>query len=138
MLKKICILIGLTAALSISSIAFSADDPAETMANGCKSELENYCKDVTPGEGRVLACLYAHNDKISAKCEYALYDSVIQLERALMAMAYVADECEDDLDEFCAEVPIGGGRLLDCIEKNKKKVSKSCLDAIEETGLNKK
>ena len=27
----------------------------ETVANGCKVEIETYCKAVTPGEGRVLA-----------------------------------------------------------------------------------
>ena len=130
-----CMLTGLTVVMSISAIAFSANELAETVANGCKMELEKYCKDVTPGEGRVLACLYAHNDKLTSKCEYALFDSVIQLERSLVGVAYVAEECEDDLDEFCADVPVGGDRLLDCIEKNKKKVSKRCLDAIKETGL---
>ena len=137
MLIKMCMLIGLAAVLSISSAAFGADKIAETVENGCKVELEKYCKDVTPGEGRVLACLYAHNDKLSSKCEYALFDSVIKLERAVMSMVYVAEECEKDLYEFCADVPIGEGQLLDCIEKNKKKVSKGCLEAIEETGLNK-
>jgi len=128
-------LIVLAAVMSISAATFGADQVTEIVANGCKMELEKYCKDVTPGEGRVLACLYAHNDKLTSKCEYALYDSVIQLERSLMSLAYVAEECEDDLDEFCADVPMGEGRLLDCIEKNKKKVSKSCLEAIKETGL---
>ena len=53
----------------------------ETVANGCKTELETYCKTVTPGEGRVLACLYAYGDKLSGKCEYALYDAAARLER---------------------------------------------------------
>ena len=137
MLKKMFMLVGLAAVLSISSAAFGADRIDETVEKGCKVELEKYCKDVTPGEGRVLACLYAHSDKISAKCEYAVYDSAIELEREIMKVVYVIDECKDDLDEFCADVPIGDGQLLDCIEKNKKKVSKGCLEAIEETGLNK-
>jgi hypothetical protein len=41
----------------------------ESVVNGCKAELDTYCKDVTPGEGRILACLYARNDKLSGKCE---------------------------------------------------------------------
>jgi len=53
----------------------------DTVANGCKAELEKYCKNVTPGEGRVLACLYAYGDKLSGRCEYALYDASVQLER---------------------------------------------------------
>jgi Cysteine rich repeat len=41
----------------------------ESVVNGCKAELDTYCKDVTPGEGRILGCLYARNDKLSGKCE---------------------------------------------------------------------
>jgi hypothetical protein len=107
----------------------------DTVANGCKTELDTYCKDVTPGEGRVLACLYAHSDKLSGKCEYALYDAAAQLERAVAALSYVVNECADDLDQFCRDVPAGQGRLLDCIEKNDKKVSSRCKDAIKQVGL---
>ena len=69
----------------------------ETVANGCKTELETYCKTVTPGEGRILACLYAYGDKLSGKCEYALYDAAARLERAVAALTYVAKECEADI-----------------------------------------
>jgi cysteine rich repeat protein len=34
--------------------------PVETVKGGCKNELDTYCKDVTPSEGRVPACLYCH------------------------------------------------------------------------------
>src|SRR5512144_3345270 len=73
---------------------------AEQVAKGCDQEIKTYCKDVTQGEGRVLACLYAHEDKLSGKCEYALYDAAAQLERALNALAYAASECRDDLTKF--------------------------------------
>jgi hypothetical protein len=78
---------------------------------------------VTPGEGRILACLYAHEDKLSGQCEYALFDAAAQLERAVAALAYLVNECGDDLDNYCAGVPAGEGRLLDCLDKNEKKVS---------------
>lgn len=119
----------------IATTAMAADQLTETVVNGCKTEMTTYCEDVTPGEGRMLACLYAHEDKLSGKCEYALYDAAVQLQRAITALAYAAYECEDDLEEYCADVPMGEGRLLDCIKKNEKKVSKRCLDALAETGL---
>ena len=85
----------------------------ETVANGCKAELERYCSNVTPGEGRVLACLYAHNDKLSGRCEYALYDAAVQLERAAATLAYVANECGADLRKHCGSIETGEGRLLE-------------------------
>jgi hypothetical protein len=41
----------------------------------CSSELAQYCAGVTPGERRLLACLYAHGDKLSGQSDYALYDA---------------------------------------------------------------
>jgi hypothetical protein len=107
----------------------------ETVANGCKMEIDKYCAEVTPGEGRVLACLYAHGDKLSAKCEYALYDAAVQLERAVAALSYVANECDADLEKFCASIKPGEGRLLECIEKHDKEVSGRCKQAIKDLGL---
>jgi hypothetical protein len=109
----------------------------ESVVKGCDKELKTYCKDVTPGEGRVLACLYAHSDKLSGQCEYALYDAAAQLERALTALTYVANECRDDLTKLCANIKPGEGRLLQCLDKNSAKVSKRCKEALKETGLKK-
>lgn len=107
----------------------------ETVANGCKVEIETYCSQVTPGEGRILACLYAHEDKLSAKCEYALYDAAARLERAVAALSYVANECGPDLEKYCASIEPGKGRLLNCLDKHDKQVSKRCKQAVKDVGL---
>ncbi len=123
--------------LVFGTSVFAAENLVETVAKGCKSELETYCKDVTPGEGRILACLYSREDKLSGQCEYALYDAAVQLERALTALAYVANECRDDLRKFCADIKPGEGRLLACVDKNEKQLSSRCMKAIKEVGLKK-
>jgi hypothetical protein len=115
--------------------AIAQQDLVETVANGCKTELEKYCNQVTPGQGRVLACLYAYGDKLSSKCEYALYDAAVQLERAVAALSYVANECDADLEKYCASIEPGEGRLLECIEKHDKQVSERCKKAIKDVGL---
>nr|MBS0019207.1 cysteine rich repeat-containing protein [Gammaproteobacteria bacterium] len=107
----------------------------DNFLEGCQVELERYCKEVTPGEGRLVACIFAHEDKLSSRCEYALYDSAAQLERAVSALTYVANECEEDLAKHCAKVEAGEGRLLACLEKHEKKVSSRCLQALEDVGL---
>ena len=115
--------------------AVAGENLVQTVANGCKVELEKYCKDVTPGEGRVLACLYAYGDKLSPKCEYALYDAAAQLERAVAALSYVANECDEDLDKYCGAVAPGEGRLLDCLNKKSKQLTKRCKQALKDVGL---
>lgn len=114
-----------------------AEDPLSTFKTGCKAELEKFCKDVMPGDGRQLACLYAYQDKLSTRCEYAIYDAAAQLQREVNALSYVAAECDDDLDKYCSGVEPGEGRLLACLEKNEAKVSSRCEQAIRDTGLNK-
>jgi hypothetical protein len=108
---------------------------SEQVSKGCDQEIKTYCKDVTPGEGRILACLYAHQDKLSGQCEYALYDAAVQLERAVNALAYAANECREDLKSFCSDIKPGKGRLLECLDRNSEKVSSRCKQALKDTGL---
>ncbi len=111
--------------------------PIETFLEGCKTELNTYCQHVSPGEGRLLACIYAHEDKLSSRCDYALYDAANQLERAVSALSYAATECHDDLVKFCANVEPGEGRILSCLEANDKQLSKRCNQALHDVGLKK-
>ena len=48
--------------LIAGSGAMAADDLVKSVQDGCKAEMEEYCAMVTPGEGRVLACLFAYQD----------------------------------------------------------------------------
>jgi hypothetical protein len=123
--------------LIFSGVASAEKGIVETFTEGCKADLQKYCKDVEPGDGRLLACLYAHSDKISARCEYAVYDAASQLERALTALTYVANECRDDLKANCSDIKPGEGRLLNCLKKNDAKVSSRCKQAQKEVGLKK-
>jgi hypothetical protein len=116
----------------IGGESWAQKGPVETMVEGCKKELETYCKQVTPGEGRVLACLYAYSDKLSGRCEYALYDAAAQLERFVAALTYVANECRGDLEKFCAGIQPGQGRLAVCLQENESRVSNRCKQAIHD------
>jgi len=122
-------------AIGVAGNLSAQESLIDTVANGCKTEIATYCKDVKPGEGRILACLYAYEDKLSGKCEYALYDAAARLERAVAALTYVAKECEADIVANCSGVKAGEGRVLQCLEKNEAKVSKRCKGAIKDVGL---
>ena len=129
----VLITLGIMSAFFTNAVA--AENLVQTVTEGCKAELEKYCGEVTPGEGRVLACLYAYGDKLSPKCEYALYDAAVQLERAVAALSYLANECDEDLDKFCAAVEPGEGRLLDCLEKKEKQLTDRCKQALKDVGI---
>ena len=111
------------------------NDLINTIQDGCKAELDKYCAMVTPGDGRLLGCLFAYQDKLSSKCEYALYDAAVQLERAVAALTYVVNECDNDLEKFCSDIAPGEGRLMDCMNKNMANVSDRCKSAMKDVGL---
>jgi hypothetical protein len=135
-MKRFCIgLLVLGAILLVVNPVRAQQSLLETVANGCREELQKYCSNVTPGEGRMLACLFAYGDKLSGRCEYALYDAASQLERAVAALSYVVNECSSDLKQYCSGVAAGEGRLLDCIQKNDARVSNRCKQARKDVGL---
>jgi len=104
----------------------------EKVLTGCADEVETYCKNVTPGKGRLLSCLYAYEDKISSQCQWAVCEAVPSLELALTTLSYLAGECRDDLMKYCSDVKVGEGRLIKCLGKNKGGLTDRCKSAYDE------
>jgi len=48
------------------------EDKRKEMQEACKTDIKQYCANVTPGEGREFACLHAYSDKLSAGCKAAM------------------------------------------------------------------
>lgn len=122
----------LTAILTVvaSGPLLAQEDLVNQVQTGCATEIKNYCSQVTPGGGRLLACFFAHEDKLSNRCQYALYDASAQLERAVSALNFLANQCKNDIEAHCANIELGEGRILDCLESKSEMVSAQCTQAI--------
>jgi len=123
-------------ALSMIAVLFSNPlfaDPVDDVMESCSAEIGQYCSQVTLGEGRLMACFYAHEDKLSSQCLNGLYDAAVALEQALEALVYVATSCEADIDQFCSEVEPGEGRMLNCLSSERDSLSATCTKALAET-----
>ena len=105
----------------------------EHVLNACESDIQSYCSQVTPGEGRLMYCMAAHEDKISGQCEYAFYQAASLLEQLSAAISYFAQECETEIESLCSDVEVGEGRLLACLDENEEEVGESCKAAIADT-----
>jgi len=114
---------------------WAEEDVIANVMEACQPEIEAYCSQVTPGEGRLLACFYAHGDKISGRCEFALYEGAAALEQFAAALTHVATECYDGLMKFCGEVEMGEGRVGTCLLEHKAEVTETCAQAIDDVGL---
>ena len=115
-----------------SSTASAQDSLVEYVQNSCKSEIENFCSTVNPGDGRLVLCFAAHEDQISERCEYALYQASHALEQAVAAISYVARSCRDDIVKLCPNVEAGDGRIVSCLAAQSTALNSSCSDVIKE------
>jgi Cysteine rich repeat len=126
-------------AITVASVTMAApagaqQSLAEYVAQSCQTELQTYCSQVTPGENRIAACIYAHGDKLSNQCEKALYEAAVALERAINTVSYVANQCRADIESKCANIQPGGGRIAQCLADHRSSLSQPCAQALTEVG----
>jgi Golgi apparatus protein 1 len=86
---------------------------------------------VSPGEGHIASCLYAHEDKISGECAIAVYDGMIALQTALTKLDFYTRVCRKDLIKHCATTEPGQGRLFQCLAANKAALDQDCAAALD-------
>jgi hypothetical protein len=108
-----------------------ADKNIDKVENKCMPELETYCQSVIPGEGRGVACLAAHSDKLSNSCLTALYEAQGEFKNATDNVNAFAENCRADILQLCSKVAIGEGRILACLEQNKEKIAVKCRESLK-------
>lgn len=121
----------------------------------CRSDFMSHCSGVQPGGSAALQCLQSHAAALSGGCRSALAavggggggggsSSAPAATEAAPAAAAPAPMpeisprealgilriCGADAREFCAGVPMGGGRIIRCLAQNVSSVSPSCQSAL--------
>ena len=120
-------------AIAFAGQASAQDSLLEYVVDACEDDLTQYCSTVTPGEGRLLHCVAAHEDKLSGQCEYALYRAATMLQQLSAAINYFAQSCQTEITTLCSGVEAGDGRLLACLAENEAEVGDACKKAIADT-----
>jgi hypothetical protein len=108
------------------------DEIIDYVQDSCEADAKEFCSKVTPGEGRLLMCALAHEDKISDDCGQAIFDAVATLGDTINFLQLAVDDCEPDIEKTCADVEPGEGRIAQCLIDNKAKISASCQEAVAE------
>jgi Golgi apparatus protein 1 len=94
----------------------------ETVQGACAGDISNFCGSVTPGEGRVLLCMQAHEDQLSRRCQFALYRASRGLDRAINRVERIADACLQDIEAQCGNAD----RIGQCLVQKSGSLSQSC------------
>ena len=103
---------------------------AQSIFESCSKDIEIYCSQVTPGDGRLSACIYAHEDKVSDECDAATENLSTLLDWFLETVRYTLDQCADDIQTYCAGTEFGGGRILSCLANKTSQIADGCREAV--------
>jgi hypothetical protein len=101
------------------------------LESACGNDIKKYCKTVTPGEGRMIYCMQAHEDKISAKCTFELGEAATSVQTAADALKDAVIACKAEITGVCGKTVPGQGRIAACLLSNKSAASAGCVDAIK-------
>jgi len=119
-MKKVAVLILFFCGLSImvAAGAHAEDYP-------CKKDIARFCKDIEPGDGKILRCLTLSEKNLTPPCK----KNLSQIDKAVEE---VQNACADDYAIFCSSVLPGQGRIAGCLEKNEKILTPKCKAVLSE------
>lgn len=115
--------------LSFNALAQNA---IEDVLLGCEQDAKKYCSTVTPGEGRVLTCMQAHEDKISNECRYSINRASYLISELALAVGYIATQCVADVQKLCSDIEPGEGRIISCLAQNESNLDTGCSNALKD------
>jgi hypothetical protein len=113
-------------ALVLSSAAFAQ----QNLVADCAPDIAKYCSNVSPGAHRIVACLISYEDKVSPRCRMTAYLGSDDLGVRMKALKSMATSCSADILQYCSSVSAGGGRIYDCLMKNKATLTDDCRNQI--------
>lgn len=103
-----------------------ASTPSEAQVVGpCAETITQYCKDVTPGGGRIMTCLNDHRDDQSIACKDWLEDQNKSLKDLNTA-------CSEEIYRSCNIDPPDGIRIYRCLEENYSSLRLDCRAKLRE------
>jgi Cysteine rich repeat len=127
----------------------------DAIRSACRADYQAHCASVPPGGAESLQCLQRNMSSLSSACQSAVHAvepaAAAKPEAAPAAastkpaaetaaapagkpsdaqISAIRSACRSDYPKVCAGVPTGGAAALQCLEKNKARVSAACGKAV--------
>ena len=95
------------------------------IAGPCAETVAKFCKEVTPGGGRIMKCLSDHRDDQSMACRDWLQDQ----NRSLTELN---TSCTEEIARMCSFDAPDGIRIYRCLEDNYIALKSDCREKLRE------
>lgn len=109
----------------VVGLGFLAVPQAFAEKGACKDDLAKYCKDVQPGEGRIVKCMKEHEKDLSPGCKANMAEMQKKGHEA-------REECKDDVIKFCSDIKPGKGRIIHCLKEHENELSPQCKSNLQQ------
>jgi hypothetical protein len=107
------------------NVGFWAVPQAFAQQGPCADDAAKFCKDVQPGQGRIIKCMKEHENELSTGCKQHLAQVAKRGREAREA-------CQDDVFRFCGNVQPGGGRIALCLKEHAAELTPQCKAKIDQ------
>jgi hypothetical protein len=114
------------AAVSFLFLFVAAPLPGVAQTAGpCAETVAKFCKDVTPGGGRIMKCLADHRDDQSIACKDWLQDQNKSLQE-------LNTSCPEEIVKLCGSGAPDSVRIYRCLDDNYVGLKSDCRDKLRE------
>ena len=112
-------IISLIVAVMFLGVISVAQSQEVNKTGPCKDDIEKFCKDVKPGQGRILKCMREHENELSPVCK----DHVLA---AREKAGGFLKACKADISKYCQDIKPGRGRIINCLRQHESELSVNC------------
>jgi len=109
-------------------------DAVDQLAAACRTDLAKYCKGVELGNGRLRACLDAHQSVVSPRCQQTRTMVYASIARRAAAQRDIGTICDADIERLCG-TSHADAHLVECLlSVSPVAMSPACSQAFTDTG----
>ncbi len=109
-------------------------DAVDQLAAACRTDLAKYCRGVPLGNGQLRACLDAHQNVVSPRCQQTRVMVYASIARRAAAQRDIGQICDADIERLCG-TSHADAHLVECLlSVSPAAMSPACNQAFTDTG----
>jgi hypothetical protein len=112
----------------VAAPGYSQDQDQSVMRRSgqgaCMIDIQEFCKGIKRGGGRIWTCLKSNEDRLSQGCK----DYIAQVREKRKDFH---NACETDINKFCKEILPGKGRIVSCLKSHERELSETCRNIFQ-------